>query len=330
MPAKVYEPLTDNVTDNITPRGSPRESSDNGSGDDDPKAMLERLEQIKSTVGTHSENDLVATTSLPVRVDPIADSQERDELMSIWAAISRIPQTNGAQAEDISDDVDPKRMLAELDSTSPSGQGTIGRHVADVVPRELFRDSQGSAPSIEKVVVDSNRSGGAVTVLDETKTPTSCASDSDPRKMLAEIEEMASCANDNNSRTMIAELERMSPSANFSLSDDDDDDLETLRGKLTNLLSASADQDLPVTASQHVQSSNNHDGSAPICNKAEVWAKAEEELNKLIEYTLREEKEYQRTETHRRLLRRLVLSNIAAGADAEDIKDFFNHHRAVM
>jgi hypothetical protein len=285
---------------------------------------------MKLTVGTHNENNLATRTSAPVRFDPIAASEERDELMSIWAAISRIPRTNGGRAEDISGEFDPKRMLAELDSTSPTGRRTNRGEVGNAVPRELPKDLQDRTSSVEEVVVDSNCGKGPVMVLNNIEETTSCASDNDPRKMLAEIKELSSRANDNNPRSMLVELKRMSPSAKFSLSDGEDDDLEALRDKWTNMLSPSANRKPPATGSQHMQISNNSDGDGPTCDKAEAWAKAEEDLNKLIEYTLREEKEHQRTKTNRRLPCRLIVSNIAADANGEDLKNFFNHSQAAM
>jgi len=57
---------------------------------------------------------------------------------------------------------------------------------------------------------------------------------------------------------------------------------------------------------------------------------AAEELDKVIWYTLGEEETYQGKASVARLPRRLIVSNIAADAGEEDLKEFFYRHRSVV
>jgi hypothetical protein len=371
MPTKVQEPLTDNVTDDTAPRVFLRvgDGSSNSSDYEDPKEMLARLE-TKLTDGTYDKNNMTAPTSPLDRVDPITSSEEADDAKMMLAEMAPISRTNGVQDEEISDDSDPRRMLADFDSTLSACQNTIHGEVDAVDQHELLRGLQGRVSSIGEVIVDSNYDEGLKRVLEAIEDSISCASDNDPRRMLDEIEELTSCANENDPRRMLAELERRSSVASLSLLDVGGDDLEALRGRLTKMLSPSAEQVLPTTESQHVPLSNNHDGIEPVCDKALIpsvialqletagvnseeaqgWteylfgsglnshkkqqekatvvAQAEKELDELIEYTLREEERYQRTENERRLPCRLIVSNIAADAAEEDLKEFFYHVRS--
>jgi hypothetical protein len=56
---------------------------------------------------------------------------------------------------------------------------------------------------------------------------------------------------------------------------------------------------------------------------------AAEELDKIIGQVVKEEKHYMVIENKARLLRRLIVSNIAAGASVEDLEEFYGHRFAM-
>jgi hypothetical protein len=334
--ARVQEPLTDCETDRTASRETPRDDG----GDSDGARNICR----------HSENN--ADARHPDRADPVADSYEMNDRKATLAELEHARRTNGAHAEKIGNDFDPKCMLAELDKNSIRGED------ANTDPQEPLRDSQGRTSSTQEVVVRSTQDEVYETALDMT-VETSSADDNDPRRMLAEIENLSN----NDPKKMLAELECTSSAANFSKTDGDD--LVALRAGLTNWLSPLDDQQLPTVESLHAKLSSNQDEVAPVCPKelipyvialelemsgqewekalfwteyifgsgsnshkaeqerAAVIAQAEKELNALIEYTLQEEDNYQRAENIRRLHRRVIVSNIATAAGVGDLKEFF-------
>jgi hypothetical protein len=373
--SKVQEPLTDWCTDPTTaPRENPwgddgdgddgdgddaaNNGSLNGSDDGDLQEMLTHLKQIDPTIGTHNEQKEDAIHSNGI--DPIPDSHETDDSKAALAEPEYTPWTNGVQAEDTSDDFDLKRMLAEFD------KNPIRAEDEDDDLEELLRGSRSGSSSTEKVAIDSSE--GSSTAVDVIEKTTSTVEDNDPRRMLADIEELSN----NDPKRMLAELERMSAPANVSLSGNDGDDLGALRANLSDWLSLSDGQHLPETKHQQEQLSNIQNGTKPVCpkhlvpyvialelelsgqewekglfwteylfgsglnshkaeqEKAVVVAQADKDLTELIEYTLQEEEKYQRAEKERRLPRRVVVSNIATGAVEGDLKDFFHGFQNLM
>jgi hypothetical protein len=326
--ARVQETLTDCETDRTVGRVTPRD--DGGDGNSAGNAR------------THSDN--TADAMHLDRADPVADSYEMNDLKATLAELEHARQTNGAHAEDIDNNFDPKRMLAELDKNSTRGED------ADADPQRPLRDSQGKTSSTHEVAVRSTQDEVYETALDLT-VETSGADDNDPRRMLAEIE-------------------RMSSAANFS--EIDGDDLVALRAGLTNWLSSSDGQQLPTIESLSAKPANNQGEIEPVCPKelvayvialelemsgqewekglfwteylfgsgpnshraeqerATVVAQAEKELNALIEYTLQEEDKYQRAENERRLPRRVIVSSIATAVGVGDLKEFFYGFRNLM
>jgi hypothetical protein len=167
----------------------------------------------------------------------------------------------------------------------------------------------------------------------------------DPKKMLAELGEQTSYNNDTDPKAMLAELERGALHGGHD--SNDIDDLKALRGELAALRSASPSQMSPaiVSTEAHASSDTKTTKSPGAVDKdvvqyitllqlekeKEAYIKqATKELDKLIEYTVEQEKRHMVIENKAKLPRRLIVSNIAAGASVEDLKEFFYGFRHAM
>jgi hypothetical protein len=158
----------------------------------------------------------------------------------------------------------------------------------------------------------------------------------------------ASWAPNNNAedpKKMLAELERGTLHGGHD--SNDIDDLEALRGELAALRSASPSQMSPAIVSTEAHaSSDTKTTTSPgavdrgvvqyitllqLEKEKEAYVKqATEELDKLIAYTVEQEKRYMVIENGAKLPRRLIVSKIAAGASVGDLKEFFCGFRHAM
>jgi hypothetical protein len=164
---------------------------------------------------------------------------------------------------------------------------------------------------------------------------------------------------------MLADLDRRTSQLGGGAQEDDDEDLETLHGRLTGTLSpqlfipsppvhTGVDRpeavlnpaiapyviaiQLEVAGCEWEKAqgwttllfSSGLDGYRARREKDRIVKQAEEELAVIIQHTLQEEELYLSLGNNTRLPHRLIVSNIAADAGEEDLKEFFYGHRFVV
>jgi hypothetical protein len=164
-------------------------------------------------------------------------------------------------------------------------------------------------------------------------------------------------------RSMLAEFEQQTPLLG---QEDGDEDLEALHGRLTSMLSSAAtlrspDREhtegekhesqfnqaiMPYVVAIHLETagfswekalgwttylfSSGLDGYKACQEKDKIVSQASEELERIIQQVLEEETVHQTLENKARLPRRLIVSNIAADASEEDLREFFYSFRFAM
>ncbi|KAH9860410.1 hypothetical protein J1614_011741 [Plenodomus biglobosus] len=182
----------------------------------------------------------------------------------------------------------------------------------------------------------------------EDAPPTLASAEGDnehPRRLLAEIEEAAAAPSrelvENNPKLMLAKLDRELSSTRRNVSSDEHD-LDELRLKLRETFGPLCNESYAVptlndtilmsTGDDAIVSTTNATGpgldecAAEAAAKNAMIQRATQELDDIIQNTLEAEKRHKLAEEKERLPCRLIISNVAAGAEEEDVLFFFRSH----
>ena len=183
-----------------------------------------------------------------------------------------------------------------------------------------------------------------------------------PKKMLAELE----ADSNDDPRKMLACLEQGMALGTQEPVEANNDDLEALHGRLVDMIPPPIDHRSPSPEATHAQLgncefdpaltsyviaiqlentgfkweeaqgwttylfSNGLDGYKARQEKDRILQQATEELDEIIQQVSQEEGRYLSTENRARLPCRLIVSNIAADAGEEELKEFFYPFRFLV
>jgi hypothetical protein len=286
--------------------------------------------------------------------------------------LAQLDRTNPAVGA--GEDLDSKKLLAELAQLNSPRAARTEINNNDVAA--MFADlNQTSIAVVQDVTYEKTEDADLKQMRAEFGVGTSSAKDEeticssrdiDPVAILAELEGGTYLFDNDDPKNMLADLQQRSPSGGQEPLDDSDDDMELLRGRLTDMLSPSYDQNSPadtkkMSSLSFINSkpktvvdpivvpyiialqleragipweeaqgwttylfSEGLDGHKARRAKDEIVAQAAWDLDQLIEYVLLEEKQYLAIDNEVRRPCRLIVSNIAAGACVEDLKDLFS------
>jgi hypothetical protein len=269
----------------------------------------------------------------------------------------------GYNSEDEDED-DPTKMLARLMRQSAS-KGTSDNHGSgsDVDPWRLI-PARRSSYSIFAEFDEGFSNAEEATLCGDFDNDPSHLLEELRGSVVVRNNETANEGSDNDPRRMLAELEReIRPLGSEPLQDDSDDDdsYEALRLRLAHLnsdarpvevlkssVSRSHDRPLdgniiPYVVALQLEASGHKwedakawatylfstglDGHEAQQEKRLVVQRATEGLDRIIEEVMADEQRYHAVEHSTRMLRRLVVANLAADADEEDVVRFFYQWR---
>jgi hypothetical protein len=290
--------------------------------------VLAQFEQADSAVSTLDEDWSTAANASPDQAVFAAGTRRSISLGKTLATLER--DTSGSARADNDNDTILAEMRAAFGHMSLANRSTFDDD--DIDPSQLLADLRGSFPvSVSKAAEGDD--------------------EDDPEAMLAALEVDASSYHRDNSRI---------PQSRVVYSEDVQEELDTLHEKLTNTTRFTRNLSSTANLSKSAQSLNDGledgidkavialqleeaglpwehlrgwttylfssglDGYRACQEKDKIVKQAAEELGAIIKQTLESEKRYQDAEDLARLPRRLIVSNIAAGADEDDLKEFFH------
>ncbi|KAH7401944.1 hypothetical protein DE146DRAFT_449278 [Phaeosphaeria sp. MPI-PUGE-AT-0046c] len=297
---------------------------DDDDDDDDVKSMLLQLERLKAT-HTRSSNDSPKHTALQLG-EPVND----------------VSPTVAKGVSDDEDD-DPAHMLIELARNSLLIRSTMLENTEEVNSEHLL------AEIMSRMTVAHQTSGLDI--------------DNEPTKTLRNFGARAKSTHDSESLKAPTSVEDLPLADHRSSADSQEEYIEALHNRLMGLQSTSPGPTPSILESQSVGMSDMSYVMKPDKNivpyvvalqlevaetpwevalgwtkylfgtsldshearrkKDNILAQASQELDAVIEQVLREEEHHLGTEDKNRIPRRLIVSNLAAGASGDDLQEFF-------
>lgn len=253
-------------------------------------------------------------------------------------------------ASDDDEDDDPTRLLAELASSSLLGPRILQEEMDDVDPEQLLTEI---------------KIGTSIAKLD-----TAHDVDGELPEMLTNFKAREQLFHDCDSMKTPTVLERTSPTVYQSSSGTEEENIGALYNRLMGLRSCSPDSVpyiferqsgvvsdvstmtkphkdiIPYIVALQLEMAGTHweaalgwtkylfstglDGHQARHKKDEILAQADKDMTEIIQQVLRDEEHYLGTEDRNKIPRRLIVSNLAAGAREEDLKEFFYSLRYMM
>jgi len=347
MPPEGCEPLTNACAgDTVT-----RDSLTGGyaSNGDDPKKMLACIEQVEPFAVSYNDTDPQQMLAHRDQLNPADNARDVDDPKNMLAAFPQVESNKEHDSNDVSS------MLADLDRASSAGGSTIRGEVEYTDPKQMLAEFERLTSDMDEASFSGDAHDDPRRMLAELEGQEASAEDVD-----------VPSGSDNDASAMLAELERRAAQFGGGAQKDDHEDLEMLHNRLTGVPSpGTAAQSLaPGTKNvdrpeavfnpaivpyviamqleiagcewQEAQGwttflfSSGLGGYKARQEKDRIVEQATEELDRIIRYTLGEEEAYQGKVSVARLPRRLIVSNIAADAGEEDLKEFFYRHRFVV
>jgi hypothetical protein len=337
IPATVYghtNVLIDDTTSCPSLRGGYRSDDDD---DEDVRKMRAHFAKTDPPIDAH-ETDAKYMLAHLGRTNFVVSAGENLDPKKLQAELAQIDSLRAARTETRDNDV--ASMLADLNQTSTAvGRDIMYSKTEDVTLEQMLAEFVAStSPTGDEVTICSSRDIDPVAILTKLERETYLLDDDDPKRM-------------------IADLQRRSPSGGQEPADDSDDDMKVLRGRLVNVFSPAPDSTasfdlvngkldavidpavMPYIIALQLESaglpwdeaqgwtkylfSTGFDSHKARQAKDKIVEQAAQDLDKLIEQVLHEEKQYLAMDNEVRRPCRLLVSNIATGACEEDLKEFF-------
>lgn len=307
--------------------------------------MLAQLKQAGATVRTLGEGDSKAVPAVTCQAEPVNSNDlfwgAKEMLADILADLGQTAPYSPRRKND-GENINPAQMLADFERTSSAIQSAVNVDADVFDPAQLLAEIQNCLSAL----------GSMVGPGDEDN-------DDDAKAMLAAIEARASGIDRDDQSKLLGDVQRMSLEAQDESSGDIHAELEALHSKLMNPMTSVPDR---LSVSDHVQVAQPSSAglekavipyvislqlekvglpweqlrswttylfssgleSHEACRKKEKIVKqADDQLNAIIKQALGDESNYLEAENLARMPCRLVVSNIAAGAEEDDLKKFF-------
>lgn len=253
--------------------------------------------------------------------------------------------SNGASDEDD----DPTRLLAELASSSLLSRGVV-HEMEDIYPEQLLAKMKSELPFADKT--------------------TTHDADDELTEMLANVEARAEVRHNSESMNTSATVEKIPSAIHQSHAGNEQEGIEALYNRLMGIQSFSPDltpsvverhseklsgsfsvpkpnkEIIPYTIALQLELAGTQwdmalgwtkylfstglDSHQARRKKDMIVAQADKDLDKVVQQVLRDEEHYLGAEDRNKIPRRLIVSNLAAGASAEDLEVFFYAMRYMM
>jgi hypothetical protein len=318
----------------------------------DPEQMLSEIGRSESVVGEVAVDDDDVNSILAIRDK--GDRSGEDESTELQQMLAAFGQTEPVVNDETVSREDVNSMLAKLEEASSEIEGIRSREAESTELQEMLAEFEHTDAIVGGVTVDGDNGGDMKSMLAEFEARTSFS------------EGPKSCTSsqyDIDPKTMLAEFEQQTPRLG---QEGENQDIEALHGRLTSMLSPGAT--LRTTTSEHNECDNQEshfdpaivpyvvaihletagsnwekargwttylfssglDGYEACQEKDRIVSQADEELENIIQQVLEEETVHQTVENKARRPRRLIVSNIAADASDEDLREFFYSFRFAM
>jgi hypothetical protein len=249
---------------------------------------------------------------------------------------------------------DVRSMLAKLEEASSEVEGTRSGEAESTELQQMLAEFGHTSPVMGDVSISSDGDDELRLMLAEFERRTSFGE---------ELKNHTGSQYDVNPKAMLAEFEQQTPQLGQV---EGEEDLEALHGRLTSILSpggalrspthehTECDKHelhfdtamAPYIMAIHLETADSSwekalgwttylfssglNGYKACQEKDRIVSQANEELENIIQQVLEEETVHQTVENKARLPRRLIVSNIAADAGEEDLREFFYSFRFAM
>lgn len=305
--------------------------------EEDPEAMLSSMAQAISPLSTHSEEK--------GDIDPAQLLAEFDSTTSTG--------TNTVRGD--TDDFDPESLLADLERSLATKEEEQAEVPLSILARRTIISGTHS------LAIDTEWEARFYKLLEESSTSLAQTvqpaesehSDDSPRNMFAEIErerlhvgpDEADGENLEELRSRLIGMVSPSPDQMMSASTTTSAQISTITEDATRKEGMATDITPYIVALQFELAglewdktrgwttylfSNGLDGHKACQEKEAIVQQATKELEMVIQQAMEEEMRYMSMDNKTRLSRRLVVSNIAAGAGEEDLREFFYGHKSAV
>lgn len=352
MPPGVQGLLTNVLTDDTTPQASLSEGYISDI-ENDPKKIFAQFEKAETSSITYDETDPKKMLTHLDGIITAASGQEEDEAETMLAELSHVGLLCRAQSDN-NDEDDIASMLADFHRTPSVGQSAIHETAAEIDPKQLLQEFEIVDPFKDRETVfgyGGDDVGRMLAVLEEK---TAFDDHDDPGRLIADIERKTLMITHKPAEDEDDDLKVLHDRLTNSLSPPSNreshlDIVDMHVSSVANharcesvfdkaVVSCAIALQLEVAGLRWEEAqgwttylfSGSLDGHNARHNKDKIVNQATQELDKIIQDVLHEEKRYLNTESKIRQLRRLIVSNIAADASEEDLKEFFYYSKVAV
>jgi hypothetical protein len=307
--------------------------------------MLAQLEQAGATVRTLGKDDSEAAPAGTYEAEPVTSNDlfaaAREMLGDMLGDLGQTAPHSTRRNID-KENIGPAQMRADFERKSSAIRSSVNVEADVFDPTQLLAEIQ-----------------NCISALGTTVGQGDDDDNDDPKAMLAVIEARTSGIHRDDHTALLEDAQRKSLEAQDECSGDFHTDLEALHSKLTILMTSMPDAAPIASQVQATQPPNDgfekaiipyvialqlekaglpweqlqswttylfsagFDGYEACRKKEKIVKQAEDQLNAMIKQALGDESKYLEAENLARLPCRLVVSNIAAGAEEDDLKEFF-------
>jgi hypothetical protein len=352
MPPWVQGLLTNALTDDTTPQASLSEGYISDI-ENDPKYMSAQFEKAETSSSTYDETDPKKMLAHLDGITTSASGQEEDEAERMLAELSHVGSRCRARSDNNDEDVIAS-MLADFHRVPSVGQSTIHWKAAEIDPRQMLQDFEIVDPFKDRETVYDYGGDDVGRMLAVVEGKTAFDDHDDPGRLIADIERTTLMITHKPAEDEDDDLEALHDRLTNFLSppfhrESHLDIVDMHVSSVANHARCESTFDKAVVSCaialqledvglrwEEAQGwttylfSSSLDGYNARHNKDEIVNQATQELDKIIQDVLHEEKRHLNTESKTRQSRRLIVSNIAADASEEDLKEFFHCSRVVV